>query len=112
MWHHPAIGGHKVHLLLVWREDSRTKRKKGKGGGAGTDVGDEAEQQRKARRNKGKDGKDADNAYRKGIVIESCRSEIDAEQLNQLTKNWLDALGTCVCVQLLSLLTLLRNIPH
>ena len=48
--------------------------------------------------NNDKNSKNSKNSneseFRKGIVMETCRSEVDAEQLNQLIKNWLDALGS------------------
>jgi len=108
LWHHPNVAKQKIHVILVWREDSKSKRPAynpdaaKKGAGKDESSGDSPAKTRKDQAKKPKKGEKGyveDKSQHplkprcdKGIVMEMCKSEVDAAQLGFLIKNYLDAL--------------------
>jgi len=108
LWHHPNAAKQKIHVILMWREDSKSKRP-----AYNLDVAkngadkDQETRESKTRKDQAKSKlpKKGEKGYveganhnplkppcHKGIVMEMCKSEVDAAQLGFLIKNYLDAL--------------------
>ena len=101
LWHYPNVAKQKIHLVLVWRENSRSKRPPYNPNAAATDKEPAADQTNTKRKTKAKPihnsetkstKSTAKSRSEKGIVMEMCKTEVDAAQLGTLVNNYVDAL--------------------